>query len=55
MYKMLRRGARMITIENAKIWRTGNSHVVTIPRVYIVKGIINPGQKYEITIKEEQQ
>lgn len=42
----------MITIENAKIWKHGASHVVTIPRVYIVKGILTPDKSYEIMINE---
>ena len=45
----------MISIEDAKIWKTGNSHVFTVPRVYIVKGIINKGMSYEIIIKEAKE
>lgn len=45
----------MINIEKTKIWKTGNSHVITIPRIYIAKGILTPGVCYEISIKADEK
>jgi hypothetical protein len=36
----------------AKPWKTGNSHVATIPSLMIVKGDIDPTKEYDITLDE---
>ena len=44
----------MIQIDKAKLWKIGTSHVVTVPRQYIVKGILTPNKYYSITINEKE-
>lgn len=38
----------------AKIWKSGNSHVVTIPDIYI-KNMINPEKTYKFIIKIDEK
>lgn len=41
----------MIKINRAKVFKTGNSHVVVIPSAYIKNGLIDPEKYYEIELK----
>ena len=36
----------------AKPWKTGNSHVITIPFTYVENGEINLDQEYVVELRE---
>lgn len=36
----------------AKIWKSGNVHVITLPSDYIKNKLLKNGQKYWVTCKE---
>ena len=38
---------------DAKLWKTGNSYVVTIPKKVIKRWGLNIGEDLEVTIKKE--
>lgn len=35
----------------ARIWKQGNSHVVTIPKTYIENGILKEGEEVKFTVE----
>jgi len=35
-----------------KIWKTGDSHVITVPSAFIKFGQLEEGKEYQITISE---
>jgi len=42
----------MVKILKAKIWRTGNSFVITIPSDYINNKLLDLEKEYQIEFKE---
>jgi len=38
-----------------KIWRTGNSWVVTVPKTFVEGNIMSPEQDYKFEVQEDAQ
>lgn len=36
----------------AKIWATGNGHVVTVPKTYITNKDVDPEKEYDVILQE---
>jgi len=36
----------------AKIWKTGNAKVMTVPKAFIEGGLINPAKRYVVRVEE---
>lgn len=44
-----------LEVKERKIWKTGGSYVVSIPKDYIINGMLKEGQEISFTIKEDEQ
>lgn len=43
----------MVLEFDAEIWKTGNSHVVTVPKAFIRSRLLDLQEKYEIVIRRK--
>lgn len=41
----------MLVKYKAKVWKTGSSYVLTVPKAFIDSNILNDGEEYEISLE----
>jgi len=46
---------KMVVKFNAKVWKTGDSFVVTIPKDFVTHGIVAVGKEYNVCIKNNKK